>query len=263
MDNDERTARSSSRRCRRTQAFETRHGRALDPLRDRGPRDRAVHRHRQRISADGLDPCRPWRSGRSASPRRAGPVRGRLRVSKRGVAGPWCADRGWASPRRAASSRRSGSARSRRSRRRGPEAGFKPERTQVRLVRQGLTGHPFWAVSFSVPAPSGDGFAKLTTVRIDANTGDGRGRQSGALTGSSSPSRRASHGAGAACSSSVATIASATIAGEPVDVRHAEPGEHADERRGHDAGLARPAQERELVRDPAGARDPAARTRAP
>ena len=52
-----------------------------------------------------------------------------------------------------------------------PEAGFTPERTQVRLVRQGLTGHPFWAVSFAVPAPSGDGYAELTTVRIDANTG--------------------------------------------------------------------------------------------
>jgi hypothetical protein len=52
-----------------------------------------------------------------------------------------------------------------------PEAGFKPERTQIRLVRQGLTSHPYWAVSFSVPAASGDGYAKLTTVRIDANTG--------------------------------------------------------------------------------------------
>jgi hypothetical protein len=52
-----------------------------------------------------------------------------------------------------------------------PEAGFVPERTQIRLVRQGLTGRPYWAVSFSVPAASGDGYAKLTTVRIDANTG--------------------------------------------------------------------------------------------
>jgi hypothetical protein len=52
-----------------------------------------------------------------------------------------------------------------------PEAGFAPERTQVRLVRQGLSGHPFWAVSFSVPAPSGDGYARLTTVRVDANDG--------------------------------------------------------------------------------------------
>ena len=52
-----------------------------------------------------------------------------------------------------------------------PQAGFTPRRTQVRLVRQGLDGHPFWAVSFSVPAPSGDGYARLTTVRVDANSG--------------------------------------------------------------------------------------------
>jgi hypothetical protein len=51
------------------------------------------------------------------------------------------------------------------------QAGFAPERTQIRLVRQGINAHPFWAVSFSVPARSGDGYAKLTTVRIDANTG--------------------------------------------------------------------------------------------
>jgi hypothetical protein len=52
-----------------------------------------------------------------------------------------------------------------------PEAGFEPERTQVRLVRQGLTAHPYWAISFSVPAESGDGYARLTTVRVDANSG--------------------------------------------------------------------------------------------
>jgi hypothetical protein len=52
-----------------------------------------------------------------------------------------------------------------------PRAGFEPERTQVRLVRQGLNGHPFWAVSFSVPAADGDGYDELTTVRVDANTG--------------------------------------------------------------------------------------------
>jgi uncharacterized membrane protein YkoI len=49
------------------------------------------------------------------------------------------------------------------------QAGFVPERTQIRLVRQGINAHPFWAVSFSVPA--GDGYARLTTVRVDANTG--------------------------------------------------------------------------------------------
>jgi hypothetical protein len=53
-----------------------------------------------------------------------------------------------------------------------PEAGFTPQRTQVRLVRQGLSGHPFWAVSFSIPAASGDGYERLTTVRVDANSGE-------------------------------------------------------------------------------------------
>lgn len=48
---------------------------------------------------------------------------------------------------------------------------FTPRRTQVRLVRQGLDGHPYWAVSLSVPAASGEGYAKLATVRVDANTG--------------------------------------------------------------------------------------------
>jgi hypothetical protein len=45
-----------------------------------------------------------------------------------------------------------------------PEAGFTPERTQVRIVRQGLNGKPFWAVSFSDAT-------HITTVRIDADTG--------------------------------------------------------------------------------------------
>jgi hypothetical protein len=52
-----------------------------------------------------------------------------------------------------------------------PQAGFEPQRTQVRLVRQGLNSHPFWAVSFSVPARDGNGYAELTTVRVDANSG--------------------------------------------------------------------------------------------
>jgi hypothetical protein len=52
-----------------------------------------------------------------------------------------------------------------------PEAGFTPERSQVRLVRQGITGRPFWAISFSVADSSQDGYSKVTTVRVDANTG--------------------------------------------------------------------------------------------
>ena len=48
---------------------------------------------------------------------------------------------------------------------------FRPTRTQVRLVRQGLTARPYWAVSLSVPRRGGQGFERLTTVRVDANTG--------------------------------------------------------------------------------------------
>jgi peptidase YpeB-like protein len=46
---------------------------------------------------------------------------------------------------------------------------FRPQATQVRLVRQGLNAHPFWAVSLSVR--SDGGFAELAVVKIDANTG--------------------------------------------------------------------------------------------
>lgn len=50
------------------------------------------------------------------------------------------------------------------------QADFAATRTQVRLVRQGLNGHPFWAVSLSIPKRDG-GYAAITTVRVDANTG--------------------------------------------------------------------------------------------
>jgi hypothetical protein len=45
------------------------------------------------------------------------------------------------------------------------------QQSQVRLVRQGINARPFWAVSFSIPAADGDGYARVTTVRVDANTG--------------------------------------------------------------------------------------------
>jgi hypothetical protein len=51
------------------------------------------------------------------------------------------------------------------------QVSFTPQRTQVRLVRQGLTSKPYWAVSLSVPNRNGKGYAQLTTVRIDANNG--------------------------------------------------------------------------------------------
>jgi hypothetical protein len=46
---------------------------------------------------------------------------------------------------------------------------FRPTRTQIRLVRQGINSHPFWAVSLSVP--KGTGFKELAVIRVDANTG--------------------------------------------------------------------------------------------
>ena len=51
------------------------------------------------------------------------------------------------------------------------EIDFEPTRTTIRLVRQGIGGTPFWAVSFSIPAAGGT-FERLTTVVVDAGTGD-------------------------------------------------------------------------------------------
>jgi hypothetical protein len=50
-------------------------------------------------------------------------------------------------------------------------ADFRPQRTQVRLVRQGLNGHPYWAISLSVPGKGGTGYARVSVARVDANTG--------------------------------------------------------------------------------------------
>jgi hypothetical protein len=49
-------------------------------------------------------------------------------------------------------------------------ADFRPERTQVRLVRQGLNGRPFWAISLSIPSADGKGYARVSVARVDANT---------------------------------------------------------------------------------------------
>ena len=51
------------------------------------------------------------------------------------------------------------------------QADFRPQRTQVRLVRQGLNGRPFWASSLSIPAKSGNGYERVSVARVDANTG--------------------------------------------------------------------------------------------
>ena len=51
------------------------------------------------------------------------------------------------------------------------QADFRPQRTQVRLVRQGLNGHPYWAISLSIPGNNGKGYERVSVARVDANTG--------------------------------------------------------------------------------------------
>jgi hypothetical protein len=51
------------------------------------------------------------------------------------------------------------------------QADFRPQRTQVRLVRQGLNGHPYWAISLSIPDKNGKGYERVSVARVDANTG--------------------------------------------------------------------------------------------
>jgi hypothetical protein len=52
---------------------------------------------------------------------------------------------------------------------------FRPTRTQVRLLRQGLNAKPNWIVSLSIPKAGEpidtQEFDELAVVRIDANTG--------------------------------------------------------------------------------------------
>jgi hypothetical protein len=48
---------------------------------------------------------------------------------------------------------------------------FKPLRTQIRLLRQGVPSKPFWIVSLSRPGKQPGTFSALAVVRINANTG--------------------------------------------------------------------------------------------
>ena len=48
---------------------------------------------------------------------------------------------------------------------------FTPDRTQIRLVRQGITSEPFWIVSLSIAGEREDSFRELALVKIDANNG--------------------------------------------------------------------------------------------
>jgi hypothetical protein len=128
-------------------------------MRDRRAGHRPVHQPGQRISADGLEGF----AENQTRPRTRFSWRAALAVAGLFAVVAFAAASCQQSQVRFSKEQAIASAR--------PKAGFAPQRTQIRLVRQGITGHPFWAVSFSVAAPSGNGYSKLTTVRIDANTG--------------------------------------------------------------------------------------------
>jgi hypothetical protein len=51
------------------------------------------------------------------------------------------------------------------------EVSFTPLRTQVRLLRQGLSSKPFWMVSLSRPGKQQGTFSRLAVFRINANSG--------------------------------------------------------------------------------------------
>lgn len=54
----------------------------------------------------------------------------------------------------------------------GGQVSFEPERTQIRLLRQGINSKPFWIVSLSIPGEREDTFRRLAVVHVDANTGE-------------------------------------------------------------------------------------------
>jgi hypothetical protein len=51
------------------------------------------------------------------------------------------------------------------------QVSFEPERTQIRLLRQGINSKPFWIVSLSIPGEKADTFRRIAVVRVDANNG--------------------------------------------------------------------------------------------
>ena len=48
---------------------------------------------------------------------------------------------------------------------------FTPDRTQIRMLRQGVPSKPFWVVSLSRRGKTPGSFSALAVVRINANTG--------------------------------------------------------------------------------------------
>ena len=53
-----------------------------------------------------------------------------------------------------------------------PLIDFEPVNEGARFIRQGAQLRPVWAVSFSIPGGGARDFERLTTVEVDAVTGD-------------------------------------------------------------------------------------------
>jgi hypothetical protein len=51
------------------------------------------------------------------------------------------------------------------------QVSFEPERTQIRLLRQGINSRPFWIVSLTIPGETEGTFRRIAVVRVDANNG--------------------------------------------------------------------------------------------
>ncbi len=52
------------------------------------------------------------------------------------------------------------------------EVDYAPDKTQIRLLRQGINRKPFWFVSLAVTSSKDpDVFTRLAVVEVDANTG--------------------------------------------------------------------------------------------
>ena len=51
---------------------------------------------------------------------------------------------------------------------------FEPERTEARVLRQGISTRPVWVVVFTVPDPEGgrNDFLRHAAVRVDASSGE-------------------------------------------------------------------------------------------
>jgi hypothetical protein len=52
------------------------------------------------------------------------------------------------------------------------QVSFTPERTQIRLLRQGINSKPMWIVSLTVAGKTDDTFDRIALVRVDANSGE-------------------------------------------------------------------------------------------